>query len=176
MRTRSAGAPRARNRARISSVCARMRIRRGQHRREEPAQGPVAGKGPVGNTPVHNRQAGAGTLDLAEEVGPDLRLHDDHNGGLERAQDPAHREDVIHRRVEHAIGQPSQFFAGDGAAGQGRGGNEQAAARKLRPQPAQKTERRQHFAYRNRVQPYGSRTSPSIGARQKPEALGERPQ
>ena len=64
--------------ARISSVCARIDIHRGQHRRKYPSQPQVPGQRPIRNPPVDDRQARAGPAHLAEQVRPDLGLRHHH--------------------------------------------------------------------------------------------------
>ena len=150
-------------------------IRRGQHSPKEPPEGQVARKSAVGDAAIDDRQARAGAVHLTKEIGPDLGLRNHHGRGAQRAQHAPHREHVIHRRVEYAVGQIAQLVAGGGAARQGRGRDEKPAVWKLRPQAAQEFHARQHLAHRNCMQPDGPGAGLSIRAREEAEALRQAP-
>ena len=130
------------------------------HRRPEGGEPPrpaaIAGEGAVRNAAVENRQAGAGPLGLAEQVGPDLGLHHQHHRGPQAAQHPAHGENVIHGRKEDPVHHPVQFGLRRGVARQRAGGDEKPGTGKCGAKPAHQLQRAQHFPHRNRVQPDGA--------------------
>ena len=169
----SGGAPsRQEPRARSRPICARMESAAGSTAAKKPAQPAVAAEGAVGDAAVDHGQARAGALHFAKQVGPDLGLRHHHHGRPQRAQHAPHREDVIHRRVEDAVGETRP-----------------ASDRRWRVRPASRWKRRagcagssraqaadqfhagQHFAHRNCVQPDGAGTGLSKGAWKKSEAL-----
>ena len=75
---------------------------------------------------VRENHGDARAVRLAQKVWPDFRFHDDHGGGLDRAQSAAHGEHPVERKVEDAVG-GREAFACEGLAGVSGGGNEDGA-------------------------------------------------
>ena len=134
----------------------------------------IFGQGLIGNAPVDDRQAGAGALNLAEQIRPDFGFRNHYQSGLQRAEDAAHDEDVVHGREEDSIGDAAEFLVGGGASGQRRGGNEEARIGKLGAQSPGEFQAGQNFAHGNCMQPdcAGTNLSKRVGEKSEPLRQG----
>ena len=124
----------------------------GEHAPEERAGQPVAGKGTGRDAAVDEHGLHPGLVTHAQEVRPDLGLHDDEQARLHQPERPLHDRTEIEREVEHlvhVVDVPARHLL----PGHRRRGQEDAKPGIALAQLRQQRPRGQHLADRHRVDP-----------------------
>jgi hypothetical protein len=144
-----------------------------QHGREKPTPGLILRPGAIGDAAVNNRQANAGTVDFAVEIGPDLGLEDNHQGGPDGSQDAPHARYVVDGSVENAIdqsgGQTKRGFASGNCTGREIKGNFRLGGAQLPNQGNGGGD----LTDRDRMQPDAARLRPSESPGEPTQALSK---
>lgn len=140
---------------------------------EKPAEAKVARQGAVRDAGVGEQEARAGTAGFAEQIGPDLGLHDNDKSRTEAPQHAAHGEAIIQRRIEDTIGEPGELFLAESAPGKGRCGNVDWNAGQERTEAAEQDRGGDRLADADGMQPDGSGCRRENVRRQEAEALAE---
>ena len=171
-RVRSGGAPSARKRPRMASVCARIDVGRRQHRRRRTS-------GSAGSAERRGRKCGR-----SPAPGP-RRCASLRETGWARSRSPPppppkaaapaapaapRRRNPPARRTRHPPARPA-FASAVARPASVAVETKSGVCGQLGPQPPRKFHARQHLAHRNCMQPDGARAGLSKGARKEAEAL-----
>lgn len=140
---------------------------------EEPAEAQVAGQGAVRDAGVGEQEARARAAGFAEQIGPDLGLHHDEERRAEAAQDAAHGEAVVERRVEDGVGQAGQPFLAESAAGESCCRDVDGNAGQKRAEAAEEDGGGERFSDADGMQPDGAGGRRENVRREEAETLAE---
>ena len=125
-----------------------------QHGTEEPGEAEVAAEGAVGDAAVGQDHRDPHLARHADEVRPDLGLHDDHELGTGPIKDGADGEGVVEGEVDAEVG--GLAFQGDAAAGLGDVGDDDILAGEAGADALQKRQRSVGLADRDGVHEDGA--------------------